>query len=190
MGRIKTFDEVAALDKALQLFWQKGFAATSMQDLVDAMQISRSSLYTTYGDKETIYIKALKAYKARTSEVFVQQIVQSETPLDTIKDMILQAIHQSDQGPCSGCFMVNAMCEDPQMIPGLQDLTAQNVATVIDHFTTAFLADGQSDPLQARQKARILFSLHTGTLLLLKQGISKKEATESFITGFDALKMC
>ncbi len=63
MARTKDFDEQEVLKKAVCLFWNKGYNATSMQDLVDQLGISRSSLYDTYGDKHTLYLKALEEYQ-------------------------------------------------------------------------------------------------------------------------------
>ena len=60
MARTKDFDEGEILNKAVTLFWHKGYNGTSMQELVDALGISRSSLYDTYVDKHTLYVKALE----------------------------------------------------------------------------------------------------------------------------------
>ena len=51
MGRAKEFDQEVVLDKAMQIFWEKGYEKTSMQDLVDHMGIHRRSIYDTFGDK-------------------------------------------------------------------------------------------------------------------------------------------
>jgi TetR/AcrR family transcriptional repressor of nem operon len=63
MARTKLFSEEAILDKAMKLFWEKGYNATSAQDLVDGLGISRSSLYDTYGDKHSLFVTALKRYR-------------------------------------------------------------------------------------------------------------------------------
>src|ERR1700733_11617740 len=63
MARTKDFDEAEVLNKAVCLFWHKGYNGTSMQDLVDALNISRSSLYDTYVDKRNLYLKALAFYQ-------------------------------------------------------------------------------------------------------------------------------
>ena len=57
MARCVEFNEVEKIEKAMNVFWEKGYNATSMQDLVDAMQINRSSLYNTIGDKHDIWEK-------------------------------------------------------------------------------------------------------------------------------------
>ena len=60
MGRPREFDRDAALEAAMFLFWRKGFAATSMNDLCDAMGISSPSLYAAFGSKEALYLEAVE----------------------------------------------------------------------------------------------------------------------------------
>lgn len=62
MARCVEFNEVEKIEKAMNVFWEKGYNATSMQDLVDAMQINRSSLYNTIGDKHQLFIKCISYY--------------------------------------------------------------------------------------------------------------------------------
>ncbi len=62
MARCVEFNEKEKIDAAMNVFWEKGYNATSMQDLVDAMQINRSSLYNTFGDKHNLFLKCLASY--------------------------------------------------------------------------------------------------------------------------------
>ncbi|MCA7082713.1 TetR/AcrR family transcriptional regulator; helix-turn-helix transcriptional regulator [Cupriavidus sp. DB3] len=70
MAGVRQFDESLALDKALALFWQKGYAATSMQELAEATGVQRGSLYNAYGDKETLFLRVFDVYRER----FVSQM--------------------------------------------------------------------------------------------------------------------
>jgi TetR/AcrR family transcriptional repressor of nem operon len=62
MARTVEFKECEIIDKAMNVFWEKGYQATSMQDLVDAMQINRSSIYNTIGDKHQLFMKCISSY--------------------------------------------------------------------------------------------------------------------------------
>lgn len=62
MARTVEFNECEIIDKAMNVFWEKGYQATSMQDLVDAMQINRSSIYNTIGDKHQLFMKCIRSY--------------------------------------------------------------------------------------------------------------------------------
>ena len=59
MSRNKAFNEEEVIDKAVKVFWAKGYEATSMQDLIDAMGIQRGSLYATFGSKQQLFLKSL-----------------------------------------------------------------------------------------------------------------------------------
>ena len=61
-GRPRSFDSAKALDRALQVFWRKGYAGASLSDLTTAMRINRPSLYAAFGDKETLFLRVLDRY--------------------------------------------------------------------------------------------------------------------------------
>jgi TetR/AcrR family transcriptional repressor of nem operon len=112
MARTKDFDENEVLTKAIQLFWHKGYNATSMQDLVDALGISRSSLYDTYSDKHTLFLKALESYqkagRERINEIVGQSVAAKETIIRLMELATNDLVSDKQQ---KGCFMVNAEVE-------------------------------------------------------------------------------
>lgn len=61
-GRPRAFDPEAALARARDVFWSRGYAATSVQDLVDGLSLQRGSLYAAFGDKRALYLKAVRLY--------------------------------------------------------------------------------------------------------------------------------
>src|SRR6185437_1637331 len=61
-GRPRSFDEKGALEKAVQVFWSKGYDGVTIDDLVAGMGVGRPSLYAVFGDKRTIFLRALRAY--------------------------------------------------------------------------------------------------------------------------------
>ncbi len=64
MGRPRGFSEAAALDAAMRVFWEKGYEGASLDDLTQAMGINRSSLYSTFGDKKTLFRQVMDRYAA------------------------------------------------------------------------------------------------------------------------------
>ncbi|MEO6684473.1 MAG: helix-turn-helix domain-containing protein, partial [Dyadobacter sp.] len=64
MARKKEFDPEERMEKARDLFWEKGYNATSMEDLVQTMGLNRGSIYDTYGDKHSLYLQCLGNYAA------------------------------------------------------------------------------------------------------------------------------
>ena len=63
-GRPRNFDADTALDRALEVFWRHGFQGASLSELTEAMGLNKPSLYATFGDKESLYLKALDRYAA------------------------------------------------------------------------------------------------------------------------------
>src|ERR1700748_2100418 len=88
MARTKDFDENEVLMKAMNLFWYKGYNGTSMQDLVDGLGISRSSLYDTYGDKHTLFIKALESYRESVSGKMCNIVTNAVSAKEAIKQLL------------------------------------------------------------------------------------------------------
>ncbi|RZK25110.1 MAG: TetR/AcrR family transcriptional regulator, partial [Flavobacterium sp.] len=107
MARTKDFDENEVLAKAIQLFWYKGYNGTSMQDLVDGLGISRSSLYDTYTDKHTLFVKALESYQHAGTARIQEILDQPGSARDTIKKLLeLTTGDLLKDKQQKGCFMV------------------------------------------------------------------------------------
>ncbi|MFD2611633.1 TetR/AcrR family transcriptional regulator [Paenibacillus gansuensis] len=114
MARTKEFDEDAVLLKAMHLFWEQGYEKTSIQDLVSHLGIHKGSLYDTYGDKHTLYIKALKRY----IESFEQKVIRpvkrhmadTGSAKEAIRMMLEMAVLLNEEIPV-GCFAVNTAVE-------------------------------------------------------------------------------
>jgi len=70
MARAKEFDREKVLERAMHVFWARGYEATSLPELLDAMQIGRQSMYDTFGDKRALFIAALDRYIDRSEAAF------------------------------------------------------------------------------------------------------------------------
>jgi len=112
MPRPKEFDPEQVLDKALHLFWRKGYEATSVQDLVDTMGINRFSLYDTFGDKHQLYLAALRRYDQQMVGEKLQAFEHSEEGLPAIRRYFDEWIDWAQtRGGCPGCLMTNSAVE-------------------------------------------------------------------------------
>jgi AcrR family transcriptional regulator len=110
MARQREFDRDAALKQALEVFWQKGYAASSTADLLEAMQIGRQSMYDTFGDKHALYLEALRQYNdASTTELL--RSLQGDTALESIANMLLAFASRPKRDNAKGCMGINAICE-------------------------------------------------------------------------------
>jgi AcrR family transcriptional regulator len=107
IGRPREFDREAALQAAMLLFWRKGFAATSMNDLCDAMDIRSPSLYAAFGSKETLYLEAIDHY-VHTVGPTVWDKLGAASARDGVEKMLLAATEiLPETGPIpAGCMAV------------------------------------------------------------------------------------
>lgn len=112
LARTKSFNEQEVLEKILMLFWQKGFHQSSLGDILKAAGISKQSVYDTYGDKKTLFIKALTLYREHTRgiESLVQQrIVEGISSIEILRRLLYQG--ESTNENIKGCLMINSMVE-------------------------------------------------------------------------------
>lgn len=112
MARPKKFDENEVLDRALEVFWEKGYHATSYEDLVSRMGINRASIYNTYGDKHQLYTQALQRYRSKSRERFHRWTSANTSIQETIRMILDDAVQESLTDPQrKGCMVVNTTTE-------------------------------------------------------------------------------
>jgi len=110
--RNRQFDPDAALEKAMAVFWHKGYEAASVQDLVDAMGINRFSLYDAFGDKHRLFIAACRLYQSKMEELRLCALEESQGGLASIREFFYDAIDTFDQpGELHGCLMTQSILE-------------------------------------------------------------------------------
>ncbi len=88
-GRLRAFDTQQALARACDLFWSRGYAATSVQGLVDGLGVQRGSLYAGFGDKHDLYLKAVALY-ARENREQLEASLRDGPVLPTLRGMLLE----------------------------------------------------------------------------------------------------
>jgi len=112
MGRPREFDFNDTLELAMQAFWAKGYEATSLDDLCTATGLGRSSLYATFGDKQSLYLSALEHYESAAVVRIAAAISSRKSPLDGISSFINRIIEDIVAGPGRrGCFIGNCAAE-------------------------------------------------------------------------------
>lgn len=112
MAGIRQFDEAQALDSAMDIFWRKGFGATSMQDLAQATGVLRGSLYNAYGDKETIFLKVFERYRAWFAEA-AQVALDKPSAERALRDFFDFTIKSMTEGvPSRGCLTTKTATDE------------------------------------------------------------------------------
>ena len=112
MPRPKAFDSDAALEAAMTLFWEQGYADTSIEDLVTAMGINRSSLYQAFGDKEGLFAAALARYETRVVSDVLAELERGSAGLAALRRYFSRGIdYLSSPAGLRGCLMTNTATE-------------------------------------------------------------------------------
>jgi TetR/AcrR family transcriptional repressor of nem operon len=114
MGRPKSFDEDVVLDRAVQLFRERGYEGTSMADLEGHLQLGRQSLYNTFGDKRDLYLKALERYQQQAADTTLAVLEAPDAGLDAVRSWLgAYAVMLAAPGHRAGCLVVNSIVERP-----------------------------------------------------------------------------
>ena len=112
MARTKEFDPDAALRGALELFWERGYEATSMADLVAHLGIARASIYATFGGKRELYLKALDRYGELAHPYLLTDLSQPGQALPAVRAIVTRyALEAAQDDKRRGCFVVNTAVE-------------------------------------------------------------------------------
>jgi AcrR family transcriptional regulator len=129
LGRPRGFDADKALDRALQVFWRKGYEGTSLSDLTDAMGINRPSLYAAFGDKEALFRKVLDRY-AEGPASYVGKALEEPTARAVMERLLRETVEASaKRGNPKGCLMVqSALACGKETEPVRRELIARRAA--------------------------------------------------------------
>ena len=113
MARTKEFDPDAALQSALELFWRRGYEATSMADLVEHLGIGRASIYATFGNKHELYLKALDRYGESRDARMLRELSQAGPALPVVRALVRRFATEAADDSCrlTGCLVTNTAAE-------------------------------------------------------------------------------
>ena len=112
MARPREFDREAVLDRAMTAFWSKGYAATSIEHLVDRMGIQRGSLYGTFGDKRTLFLAALERYQQVVARELFETLDAPGSGLEAIRGFFRRRVASAlDRRRPAGCLVTNSAVE-------------------------------------------------------------------------------
>ena len=144
MARTKAFDTDEVLNRALRVFWRNGYEGTSMQDLVDGMQINRASLYDTFGNKEALYLAALQRYQQQNQENVQHLLLCHNSVREALDELLETMIQESLNDPeKKGCFVVNATTGLANRYQEVNRLVSDNEQQMVNAFE-AMIEQGQS----------------------------------------------
>ncbi len=180
MGRPRKFNEEGALRTAMNLFWSKGYEGTSLQDLMAAMQLSKSSFYQTFSSKHELLERSLRLYREEITHEMLRNLENAPSGIQFIRETLLNVAEDADRpGGRRGCLVMNCASEFAQRDPVIAAL----IADARSSFKAAFLAgirraQQEGDIAESRDPqalADYLVSSKSGLETMAKAGASPEE---------------
>lgn len=180
MPWVKDFDVDEAVDRAKEVFWAKGYEATSMADLTKAMQINKGSLYNAFGNKKDLFTRALLKYDRESRQAAIEQLDAVEDPLVAIRTLFdgLVAESLADQER-KGCLLVNTALDLPNQPEDVQRMITSALEE-LEAFFQRTIARAQArgqvpETLDAKETAKSLLTQVVG-LRVLARGVFDPES--------------
>lgn len=194
-GRPRAFDPDEALSRARDLFWARGYAATSIQDLVDELAIQRGSLYAAFGDKHSLYLKAVQLYATENREQ-LETLLREGPVLPALRSMLLNpaTITGAPEGAEGrrGCLVGNTTAELAPSDAAARSLAAGAYAAFVDVVAAALKraqATGEVTTNNTpRAQAALLLVLFQGAALVSRAYDDRDTLADGIDAALDALR--
>jgi AcrR family transcriptional regulator len=176
-GRPRSFDRDAALAAAMEVFWEKGFEATSISDLTEAMGINPPSLYSAFGDKEALFLEAIEAYTRRRGESC--PYCNEPTARGAVEKLLIYVARElTDASHPRGCLMMMAATTAANSSTRLQKVIADKRVASREHMRERIkrgIEDGDVPAgTDAGALADFFSTLLTGMALQARDGATRK----------------
>lgn len=180
-GRKKLFDENTALNAAMDVFWQKGYVGASLADLTKRMGINKPSMYSAFGNKEALFVKATQCYIDTKMKPLIALLFEENVTLKKrLKNHMMSIVSmQCDTSDAKGCYLV--LCQS-ELVSGdipeqAEQLLKEADAMPIQVYTELFNTDVEAIKLglnnNAQANALSLYTVLKGTASMARSGIDK-----------------
>ena len=185
-----TFCEATVLEKARNLFWERGYAATSIQDLEKALDIRRSSIYNTFGGKRELYNRTLEVYQQENQGMLRQLLTGVPSLRDALMAMFIGALELNDD-KSKGCYLINATTELAAVDPELLAFVAKNrevfTAILAEALETAQQKGELKSGSNPSNQADYLFMCYSGLQVVNQTGVEPATLRKAISRSIAAL---
>jgi TetR/AcrR family transcriptional repressor of nem operon len=182
MARPREFEMQEALNAAMSAFWERGYEATSMQDLLDAMGLTKGSLYKAFGDKHNLFLLSLQDYLDRLFETMKQSVDSGSDPVQSLSTLmgVVENLCCKQLTP-KGCFAVNTVVELSQRDEKASEVLKRHLVRV-EKLLAKLISSGQQSgdfrsDISAEHLAEALFVYIFG-MLAQSRGIANQARTK------------
>ncbi|RAG86612.1 TetR family transcriptional regulator [Streptacidiphilus pinicola] len=172
MARPRTFDEDAILDRAMLLFWRKGYEATAMSDLVEELGLGRGSIYAAFGDKHQLFVRALARYLDRQNTLLATALDDEGPAVAQLRAVLGRLLAADAACGNAGCFSVNSIAELLPHDDEVARLVRRSLRIAEEAFTRQLERAARDGELSAsvtpEDGARLLITLVQGVQIVSK----------------------
>jgi len=182
-GRKKSFDENTALNAAMDVFWQKGYVGASLTDLTKRMGINKPSMYSAFGNKEALFVKATQCYIETKMKPHVPLLFEEGVALkQRLKNHMMSIVAmQCDAEHTKGCYL--ALCQSELMSGDIPEQAEQLLkeadAMPSQLYTELFNSDVEALAIGLNKNAQAnglsLYTILKGTASMARSGIEKSQ---------------
>jgi AcrR family transcriptional regulator len=180
IGRPREFDRDAALEAGMFLFWRKGFTATSMNDLCDAMGVRSPSLYAAFGSKEALYLEAVEHYVQTQGPPLWGKLAEGATARVSIENLLVagaESLPKSRATPAGCMAMLGAVSDDwPAPVARIVKKVRVEMLNMLRSCLEGALAEGELPPsTDIDGLSRFYLSVLLGMAIQSRDGATKAE---------------
>jgi TetR/AcrR family transcriptional repressor of nem operon len=188
MVRPREFDKDLALKAAMRLFWRKGYHTTSLEDLCEAMNISRSSFYGTYTDKRTLFNSCMDLYFGIFNSR-LPVVAELENPMEVLRERYLKVMSDDMPNVFYGCLLVNTVLEMADVDEELRHSAQLKWKHLVeDHSKAVFLKAGFA-PDQAHAFSKYFDTVISGITVADRRHVPRSELRAIINQTFDFFKL-
>lgn len=176
-GRPRSFDERDAMEKATRVFRSKGYDGATIDDLVAGMGVGRPTLYSVFGDKRTIFLRALRGYAEAKGALAAKALFSPQTLRGSLAAFLRQAVESAtEEGSAPGCLLVciAPLVDDAEVRQFLHDAVAGGVALVERRFSDAISAGEIPADFPVAARASQVLDLSRGLTMRAQMGTPRK----------------
>ena len=178
MARQKEFNQDEVLQKAMEVFWRRGYEAASIQDLVQHMGINRQSMYDTFGDKHALFLQALDRYREIQSRRVFEILDRPGSVKRNVRLLFEETVERalSEEGR-RGCFVGNATSELAGRCKETAIRTCKSMASAEKTFQRALIRGTEQGEFRIRDTravARFFYCVLQGLVLTAKASRDRK----------------
>ena len=176
-GRPRSFDETGAVEKAIQVFWSKGYDGVTIDDLVAGMGVGRPSLYAVFGDKRAVFLRALGAYAERKGASAAKALLAPQSLRDSIAGFLRYNVESAtNKGSARGCLLecVAPLVNDAEVQRFLQSTVVSGAALVERRFRDGISAGDIPTDFPVAARAIQVTDIARGLTMRARLGTSRK----------------